>query len=139
MYLPSSFDGKYWMPSFCVVLCQCVMSSQLPIEIIGITMTNLWAKIQISSVCMCTRTYTHTHTQYQDVETVTVVTFPADVINTSLFVFPEQFEWPQEHNWLCWLKSYSCRKWCIWSFVTNAILSHSCSSDNEWKVMLYSS
>jgi len=59
MYLPSSFDGKYWMASFCVVLCQCVMP----------------AKIQISSVRMHvhTHTHTHTHTLYQDVETVTVV------------------------------------------------------------------
>jgi hypothetical protein len=109
MYLPSSFRGEYWTASFCVVWCQCVMSRQLLVEIIGVTMTNLSAKIQISSICLCmhapthTRTHTHTHThthrEHQDVEIVTMV--PSDVINTFLFVFPEHFEWPQEHNWIC--------------------------------------
>jgi hypothetical protein len=59
MYLPFSFDGKYWMASFCVVLRQCVMPSQLSIEIIGITTP---AKIQISSVRMCARAHMHMHT-----------------------------------------------------------------------------
>jgi len=66
MYLPSSFNGKYWMASFCVVLHQCVMSSQLSIEIIGITMTNLPGKIHISSVRMCAHTHTHTVSRRRD-------------------------------------------------------------------------
>jgi len=68
MYLPSSFVGKYWMASFCVVLCQCVMSSQLSIEIIGVTMTNFASQnSNFQCVHACAYTHTRTHTLYQDV------------------------------------------------------------------------